>query len=135
MWEKVVSLNITPKERNLIKGAIRRVFSRSELRQSVLEAARIDHFDPERPRVTKWCRCSECKQPVARYQAEVDHTDPIVPVNKSLEMMTWDEIINRIFCNKNNLRLVCKLCHTVKTKAETKERAKARKERKNVKGP
>lgn len=125
-------MSITPKERNLIKGSIRRVFSRSELRQSVLSDAIIQHYDPSRPRVTKWCKCSACGKPVARYQAEIDHRDPIIPVDRTLEDMTWDEVISRVFCPKENLAILDKACHTVKTKAENAARAKARKERKNV---
>lgn len=124
---------LTAKERNLIKGAIRRVFSRSELRRTMLEESRIEHYDASRPRVTKWSRCEQCKLPHATYQMECDHIIPIVPVDKTLEDMTWDEIVNRIFCNKNNLQILCKLCHTVKCKQENKLRAVARKERKNGK--
>lgn len=69
---------------------------------------------------------------MAQYQAEVDHIIPIVPVDKSLEEMTWDEIVNRIFCEKINLEVKDKICHAVKTKRENKARALARKERKNV---
>jgi 5-methylcytosine-specific restriction endonuclease McrA len=126
-------VNLTAKERNLIKGAIRRVFSRSELRRTIVEEARISHYDPDRPRVTKWGKCQKCLTPTALYQMEVDHNEPIIPVDKSLEMMTWDEIINRIFCDKQNLTALCKPCHSVKTKLENKQRAVARKERKNGK--
>lgn len=126
-------MNLTAKERNLIKGSIRRVFSRSELRRTVIQEARISHYDPDRPRVTKWGRCAHCAQPTALYQMEVDHRDPIVPIDKSLDMMTWDEIVSRIFCVKENLDVCCKPCHSKKTREETKARAKARKERKDVK--
>lgn len=128
-------MKLTAKERNLIKGAIRRVFSRSELRRSIITASQISHFDPERPRVKKWGRCTVCKQPTALYQLEVDHLDPIIPVNKTLEDLTWDEVVARVFCDPNNLDTKCKPCHYKKSKLENQERAKARKERKNnVKG-
>jgi hypothetical protein len=42
---------VTSKERGLLKGAIRRVFSRSDLRRKVIELSRIDHTDSTRPRV------------------------------------------------------------------------------------
>ena len=126
-------MTLTAKERNLIKGAIRRVFSRSELRKTIIHEARVTHYDPDRPRVTKWGRCAHCKELIALYQMEVDHNEPIIPVDKSLESMTWDEIIGRIFCAKENLTALCKPCHSVKTKAENKLRAKARKERKDGK--
>lgn len=124
---------ITKKERNLIKGAIRRVFSRSETRREALADAQIQHYDPKRPRVTKWGRCEHCKKPEALYKMQADHIEPVVPISMSLEDMSWDEIINRIFCNKNNLQILCLGCHSSKSKSETKQRAQARKERKNGK--
>jgi hypothetical protein len=121
---------ISAKERGLIKGAIRRVFSRSDLRRSILEAGKVDYFDPNRPRVKKWTRCSACGKLTPTYLAEVDHTDPIIPVDRSLESMTWDEIIDRVFCSPNNLAILDKICHKLKTASENAERRKIKKESK-----
>lgn len=113
---------LTAKDRGLIKGAIRRVFSRSPLRIGFVKNAMITHSDPERPRVTKWSRCWDCGQPTPTYLIQVDHVLPIVPLDKSLEDMTWDEIVNNIWCSDNNLATLCKICHSVKTKAENSQR-------------
>lgn len=119
---------ITKKERGLIKGGIRRVFSRSELRKSVIDGSRRNYTDGTRPRVKKWSECPNCDKFIPTYLMEVDHIMPIVPLDRSLEDMSWDEIVNRIWCDPGNLKAVCKDCHKVKTKAETKERALYRKE-------
>lgn len=113
---------ISAKERNLIKGALRRVFSRADLRRAVLDEARVPHSDPSRPRVTKWVRCAACSQPCAAYQAAVDHIDPVVPVESTLESMTLDELANRLWCEKNNLQVLDPTCHKSKSKLESKER-------------
>lgn len=118
---------ITSKERNLIKGAIRRVFSRSELRKQALDASRIEYFDPERKRVTKWSRCPICVQPTPTYLMEVDHQEPIVPLDSSLDRMSWDEVVNRIWCELQNLKAICKDCHKAKTKEESKKRRQNKK--------
>lgn len=110
------------KERGLLKGAIRRVFSRSELRRKVIELSRIDYTDPQRPRVTKWSRCDYCYAPVPTYLIEVDHVCPIIPINKTLEDMDWDALVNNVWCGIENLRPSCKECHRIKTKAENVER-------------
>jgi 5-methylcytosine-specific restriction endonuclease McrA len=125
------NLRITPKERGLLKGAARRVFSRSELRKLALAAVSIIHADPERPRVKKWGQCPECTKLVPLYLFQVDHVSPIVPLDTPLEDMSWDSLINNIWCNPENLRAICITCHKTKTKAEAKERAKLRKERKS----
>lgn len=123
---------ITKKERGLIKGGIRRVFSRSELRRVVIDASRRNYTDGNRPRVKKWSDCPVCERFVPTYLMEVDHITPIVPLDRSLEDMSWDEIVNRIWCDPGNLKAVCKDCHKIKTKAETKERAIYRKKAKKA---
>ncbi len=121
-----------PKERNLIKGAIRRVFSRSDLRREVIDLSRIDYTDPNRPRVTKWSRCSYCSKPTPTYLIEVDHVLPIVPIDKALEDLDWDALVNNVWCEIGNLRPTCKSCHSAKTKAENAERRRLK--RGNKKG-
>ena len=78
-----------PKERNLVKGALRRVFSRSELRRRAVEKALVkDYVDPARPRVTKWGRCADCGKMEALYKMQVDHIEPVQPLGITLEEMT-----------------------------------------------
>lgn len=121
---------ITPKERNLIKGSIRRVFSRSDLRRLVIDTTRVEHTDPNRPRVKKWSICTNCKELTPTYLIQVDHIDPIVPLNTTLEQMQWDEVIDRIWCEKNNLNPICTPCHKIKSKDEMKQRRLNRKKEK-----
>lgn len=120
---------ITPKERGLIKGAIRRVFSRSDLRRKLVESTRIAYTDPERPRVKKWSICQLCNMKTPTYKMQVDHIDPIVPINATLEDMTWDLVIDRIWCLENNLQVLCFACHNEKTKSERKLRRLAKQRR------
>lgn len=116
----------------LIKGALRRVFSRSELRRQALSLARVNHSDPKRPRVKTWYRCPLCHGYFAQAEMNVDHVIPVVPLDKSLEEMSADDIVNRIWCDKENLMAICKPCHTRKSSVETKER-RLRKKKKNGK--
>lgn len=120
---------ITNQERGLLKGAIRRVFSRSELRQQVINSSIIKgHVDRTRPRVKTWCKCAICKLPEAKSNMEVDHKSPIIPLNKSLTEMSWDELINNLWCDIKNLDAVCEICHDRKTAEENAVRRKFKKE-------
>jgi 5-methylcytosine-specific restriction endonuclease McrA len=110
------------KERNLIKGALRRVFSRSNLRREALAKHDISFSDPLRPRVTRWSWCGECGILEPTYKMEVDHKKPVIEVNETMDDLTWDELIGRIWCDIGNLSPVCKDCHKIKTKKENKER-------------
>lgn len=113
---------ISAKERGLLKGAIRRVFSRSELRRIAIENSIIQHSDDSRKRVKTWCLCANCKKPEAKSNVQVDHILPVIPTDKSLEQLTWDEVVDRIWCEPIHLQVLCTDCHDLKTKAERKER-------------
>lgn len=121
---------ITKKERGLIKGALNRVFSRSELRNKVKNAGIIEHYDPKRPRVTKWVRCASCKEPLAGYQADIDHIQPKIPVYASFDDMSIDVYLDKLWCAESNLQILCFSCHKTKSRLETKERARLKREKK-----
>lgn len=122
---------ITAKERNLIKGVLRRVFSRSELRLEVLGSTRIEHYDEQRPRVKKWSWCQSCGQVVPTYTISVDHITPVIAVTETFEDLGTDELINRLWCDKKNLQNLCEMCHDMKTKAENLARKEHKRRNKN----
>jgi CRISPR/Cas system CSM-associated protein Csm3 (group 7 of RAMP superfamily) len=115
---------VTSRERGLIKGALRRVFSRSELRRKVLRAAIVEHTDPSRKRVKTWVTCNICGKPEAISNAVVDHLDPLIPVNTTFEQMSLDTVVDRLWCEENNLQVVDQACHKEKTAIERKQRRK-----------
>lgn len=117
---------ITPKERGLLKGAIRRVFSRSDLRRKILDAATIAYFDPDRPRVKKWCACNVCKSPSPKYKTAIDHVQPVIPIDDTFENIGLDVTVDRTWCDENNLQAICESCHDIKTKQERKARKEAK---------
>ncbi len=120
---------ITPRERGLLKGALRRVFSRSDLRRKIIDASVIEHSDPTRPRVKKWCRCNVCKQPEAKSYTVVDHLEPVVSLNTTFEEQGLDKTADRLWCDEKNLQSICEKCHDKKT-AEEKKQRKLNKKRK-----
>lgn len=121
---------ITAKERGLIKGALRRAFSRSELRKQCIENSVIKGLTiPERPRVKTWCKCSVCGQPSPKSYMVADHIDPVVPVDSSFEDLGVDELVNRMWCPIENLQPICPICHEAKTKQENSLRRANKKAR------
>lgn len=56
----------------------------------------------------------------------VDHINPII--NPDVGFVSYDEMIERMFCEADNLQVLCNDCHTIKTDDE-KARAKARRQR------
>jgi 5-methylcytosine-specific restriction endonuclease McrA len=121
--ERAKLKRFSPKERNLFKGALRRLFSRSDLRRNALKKVILEnYFDPNRPRAMRWGYCMECGLITPAYLLEVDHVEPIIRVDESLEDLTIETLVDRIWCNEDNLMPLCKPCHKEKTKAEAKLR-------------
>lgn len=113
---------ITARDRNAIKGAIRRAFSRSELRNSIIEASKVVHSDPNRKAVKNWCLCNVCKKPEAKSYMTVDHIVPIISYNSSFEEQGADLTIDKLWCNPLNLQAICPACHNAKTLIEKQQK-------------
>lgn len=71
--------------------------------------------------------CAHCNGRFGPKEIDVDHILPVIPLNGS---KSFDEIIPRLFCDSDNLQVLCKPCHKTKSKAENKLRFEYRKLRK-----
>lgn len=121
---------MTKKELNLIKGSLRRVFGRSDLRRDKIQASiRPDYKDSARKAVKFWIECTNCGTMEAKSNIELDHKVPVVPLDRSFEEMSVDEVIDRMWCDPENLEPLCHDCHKEKTKIENAERRRLKKER------
>ena len=60
-------------------------------------------------------KCAGCNGEFVAKDVQVDH---IVPVVGSEGFTTWDNYIERMFCDVDNLQVLCTTCHTSKTKEE-----------------
>jgi 5-methylcytosine-specific restriction endonuclease McrA len=67
-------------------------------------------------------QCAECKQLFVAADVQVDHIKPVVDPKKGFT--TWDNFIERMFCEIKNLQVLCKPCHKIKTDQEKLERKK-----------
>lgn len=81
--------------------------------------------------------CNGCKQEVPHTTKQgrrriqnvfVDHIEPIVDPVKGFT--GFDDFIDRLFCEKDNLQVLCADCHTKKSLAERAEHAKRREKEK-----
>jgi len=68
--------------------------------------------------------CAECEQLFVAADVQVDHIMPVVDPKKGFT--TWDNFIERMFCEMENLQVMCRSCHSVKTQAEKQERTIAK---------
>lgn len=108
--------------------SMKRAFSRSEFARKIRDKATIPGLSG--PRGGKLCRCYYCGEEEASYLTEVDHVEPVIPVELSALSMTLDMVYRRLFCSEENLVCTCKTCHKAVSKRQLSERAKWRKKKK-----
>lgn len=120
---------ITKKEQSLLKGAMRRVFGRSDLRRKVIDSYIVQGYsDPKRKKVKYWIKCQECGTMEAKSNIQLDHLEPVIPIDRSFEDMSLDEVADRMWCEEKNFSPKCHECHHKKTGLENKERRRLKKE-------
>ncbi len=66
--------------------------------------------------------CAACKKLYVATDVQVDHIKPVVDPKKGF--VSWDIYINRMFCEIEDLQVMCKPCHKIKTDQEKLERKK-----------
>lgn len=93
-----------------IRSAVRRTFSRSPTVQEVLQSTRSEHDQYKKDgtlakRKAVRYECASCGKQFMRKDVAVDHVDPVIPLDKEFD--NWDEFINRLFCSKENLQVLC----------------------------
>jgi 5-methylcytosine-specific restriction endonuclease McrA len=83
-----------------------------------LKAAYTETKLSKSKRQARHFRCAECEGEFTQKDVQVDHKEPIGSCD------TWDEFIDRLFCEAKNLQVLCKPCHKIKTKKERLENQK-----------
>jgi 5-methylcytosine-specific restriction endonuclease McrA len=120
-----------------IRSAVRRAFSRSPMVREVMMKVRrerpwykSDGSQAAKPRVEYLC--STCGEWHMGKNIQVDHLIPVIDPETGFQ--DWNTFIARLFCDSDNLRVLCHTCHKLKTdseKAVAVERRKRLKESEN----
>jgi 5-methylcytosine-specific restriction endonuclease McrA len=71
-------------------------------------------------------QCSSCSKVVSNREIKIDHIEPVIPVTG---FTTWDDFINRLFCEESGLQAICEPCHAEKTSKENEIRKRLKKEK------
>lgn len=116
-----------------LRGAWRRVFSRSPVCKEVLNEGKryVPKFNQGGERAKKDSveyHCQVCNQWVkasvgGKKNIQVDHVKPVIAVdNITGEVYDWNLFKKDLFCGKENLQRICKTDHDAKTYKERMER-------------
>lgn len=118
---------IDPKITRYITQGIRKAFKLSEKHKQVQLASRV-----EKPKYKKdgtlskkpsvYFRCADCNGLAKGTNINVDHIEPVIPLNSCLNDMTVDEYTERVLTL--DCQLLCKPCHKLKSKSENSQRKK-----------
>jgi len=108
-------------ETAVIRGALRRAFSRSPVVREVMMVVRreVPKFNKGGERSKKDAvqyLCAGCGNYVSSTKVAVDHIIPVISVEDGL--LDWNTFKERLFCDKSNLQVLCRGCHDVKTSSE-----------------
>jgi hypothetical protein len=110
-----------------IIGALKRTFSRSPMVREFLSRYRReqewfkkDNTKAKKPKV--FYKCFKCQQEFNSNNVQVDHIEPVIPVNIPAKHLSINVLIDRLFCDESNLQILCKEHHKEKSKLENELR-------------
>ena len=84
--------------------------------QSLADACVGQKINWKTGRVAKHYKCNICLNEFTSKDVEVDHISPVV--DPATGFIDWNTFIDRLYCSKANLQVICKPCHKIKTKEE-----------------
>lgn len=98
-----------------IRGGLRSLTMRWGPKYDVLkEAFRGRSINDATGRMCMKYECAKCEEVFPAKEVQVDHIEPIGVFTN------WTDCINRMFCEADNLQVLCKPCHVIKTNKESK---------------
>lgn len=112
--------------KGFIISVIRAGSRRWPARNEALKAAKTDKkLNVLTNRIAQHYKCNACKKEFPSTQTQVDHIKPVVDPKKGF--VDWNTYIDRMFVPVEGYQVLCKKCHSIKTKKETNVRKKTSK--------
>lgn len=105
---------------SFVKSALRSASQRWPPKYEVLNAAkRGKKINSKTGRLAEHYECNACREQFPAKEVQVNHITPVVPVSG---FDSWDGVVERMFCEKSGLEVLCIPCHKQVTKEENEQR-------------
>lgn len=116
-----------PATHSALISALKRTFSRSPTVIELLRANRVESEwlkkDGTRAKNNHvFYKCAICGGMFNSNKIQVDHIQPVIPTSIPSRHMDFNMIIDRLFCDRTNLQILCKKDHKEKSIKEKVER-------------
>ena len=109
--------------RSFVTSALRAASRRWPVKYKALKAAFAGRqVNAKTGKLAMHYKCAKCKKLFVAADVQVDHVQPVVDPKKGF--VGWDVYIDRMFCEIENLQVLCKSDHKIKTDQEKLERKK-----------
>lgn len=108
-------------------SALRRAWRNCPARREVLAKSKKEYYVKCKNGNSKrrvHFKCAVCGQYFDGKDINVDHIEPVIDPNTGFT--TYDNYIERLFCPIENLQVICRADHELKSSKEVKVRAKVR---------
>lgn len=118
---------ISATEWGTVRRAINRVWSHSKRYTAILHSFRVECL--VKPG-TYWYTCNHCLDLFRGRDVQLDHIEPVVPLDQTSSEIPLGIYAERRLCSPiENHQVLCKPCHSTKTKLERAERTRNRRTR------
>jgi hypothetical protein len=105
------------RKKSFIISALRGAFRKYPAKYECLKEASVGKkVNGATGRVAEHYKCAECKKDFPASGVQVDHILPCV--DPEVGFVDWNTFIQRLFCSKENLQVLCKADHLEKSKKE-----------------
>lgn len=117
------------RKHSFIVSVLRAGTRRWPAKYNVLNAAKTEKkINKKTGRLAQHYLCAECKKDFPASIVSVDHINAVVGPEG---FTSWDSFIDNLFCEENNLQVLCKTDHDKKSLLERGERNKRKASSKN----
>jgi 5-methylcytosine-specific restriction endonuclease McrA len=105
----------------VLRAAMRKWGAFHDAKKAAERGIRVDKATG---RKRKMYECAGCAKLFKSDEVHVDHIEPVFDPHKRIPaiLTDWTEVINRMFCEVDNLQVLCHTCHGIKTENERKQR-------------